>query len=84
MTTRKLVKFSTVVMALGGMTNLARLTGARLTAVSNWKARGGKIPARHYALIMDALARQQMTCARSLFTFEQRETKTNHKRKQAA
>jgi hypothetical protein len=80
---RELRTFEGVMEALGGFEGVQRITGARPTAISNWRSRGEQFPARHFIVIADALARADLCCARSLFTF-QRKAKANGKRKRAA
>ena len=66
----KLTTFDEVADALGGLTALARLTGRKLTAVSNWRCQTGRFPSRIYPVIEGALNEQGLSAEYSLFGFE--------------
>lgn len=68
---RKLTTFDEVADALGGLTALARLTGRKLTAVSNWRCQSGRFPARTYLVIEGALNARGLSAECSLFGLEQ-------------
>jgi DNA-binding transcriptional regulator YdaS (Cro superfamily) len=76
-----LSSFDAVVDVLGGTSETARLLGAQQPAVSNWRARGGKFPARYYLAITEALRSKQLTCRTDLFAFRRPNRRSNGKRK---
>jgi hypothetical protein len=69
----RLTTFDGVVGAIGGMSALARLTGRRLTAVSNWRHKRGLFPAETYFVITAELARRGFSVERNLWGFEEAE-----------
>lgn len=82
----QLSEFDEVLEALEGFKGVRKITGAKVSAISNWRARGGKFPARHYVVISDALAERRLKCAPELFTFKIKRTfkaKRNGRRKAA-
>ena len=72
---RKLTTFDEVADALGGMTALARLTGRKLTAVSNWRCQSGRFPTRTYWVIEKALNVRGLSAELDLFGFEPKRAK---------
>jgi hypothetical protein len=71
---QKLTTFDQVTDALGGMTALARLTGRKLTAVSNWRCQnGGRFPTRTYFVIEQALNARGLSAECRLFAFERKD-----------
>jgi hypothetical protein len=72
---QKLTTFDEVAAALGGMSALARLTGRKLTAVSNWRCQnGGRFPTRTYFVIEQALNARGLSAECRLFAFERNDT----------
>lgn len=66
---RQLTRFETVIRTLGGTNETARLVGKSASHVCNWRRFRGKIPAKYYLIIQEALADQGFTPATHLFNF---------------
>lgn len=58
-----------VIETLGGTSAVADLAGVRLSAVSNWKARG-RIPSEKFLKLSTALLAKGVQAAPELFGFE--------------
>lgn len=56
-----------VIEALGGTAAMARLTGSRMTAVSNWRRQYNRFPARTYTHILAELEKVGKTAPASLW-----------------
>jgi hypothetical protein len=59
-----------IVFALGGQQAVAELVGSGPSAVCNWRATNGRIPAQHYALVALALHDKGFYAPWSLFSFK--------------
>lgn len=69
LTYRRLATFDTVVKTLGGPTAVGDLVGKSSSYVCNWRRFSGKIPAKYYLIITEALADQGFVPANHLFGF---------------
>lgn len=61
--------FDAVILALGGLDNVAHITRRTKAAVCNWRAVRGVFPAVHYAVIASELYRRGHYAPWKLFGF---------------
>jgi hypothetical protein len=69
MTLTRLNSFDTVVRTLGGTARTAELLGITSSYISNWRRVNGKIPAKYYLIIYEALAEMGFYPAPRVFNF---------------